>query len=196
MSPPLVLVHGLWDTPRLFRHLEAALAGGRSERLVPHLPHRCGHTSLTVLAERLGERIETTYGADLPIDLLGFSMGGVIARLWLQGLGGYRRTRRFFSLGSPQQGSLLALPWPQALMPGLAQMKPGSPLLRQLNDDVSTLKAVECHSLFCRWDLMVVPGWTAVLPVGTRQELPVWTHRQLLTDPAALTPLTALLLQE
>ncbi len=53
-APPLVLVHGLWDSPRLFRRLEQLLAGARDPLLVPHLSHRLGATPLLDLAERLG----------------------------------------------------------------------------------------------------------------------------------------------
>ena len=36
---PLVLVHGLWDTPRLFRRLIQALDQPERPLLAPHLPH-------------------------------------------------------------------------------------------------------------------------------------------------------------
>jgi triacylglycerol esterase/lipase EstA (alpha/beta hydrolase family) len=39
-------------------------------------------------AERLGSHIEAAFGLETPVDLLGFSMGGVIARTWVQLLGG------------------------------------------------------------------------------------------------------------
>jgi NDP-sugar pyrophosphorylase family protein len=52
--PPLVLVHGLWDTPRLFRRLEAELHGRCDDitLFAPHLPHRLGATPLRQLAAR------------------------------------------------------------------------------------------------------------------------------------------------
>ena len=65
-------------------------------------------------------------------------------------------------------------------------MKVGSRLLRQLNDQPHALTDVECCSFFCRWDLMVSPGWKAVLPVGPREEIPVWTHQQLIGHPRSL----------
>ena len=47
VSPtPLVLVHGLFDTPRLFDTLRHRLAGRRSPLLVPHLPHALGSVPL------------------------------------------------------------------------------------------------------------------------------------------------------
>ena len=52
-TTPLVLVHGLWDTPQLFRRLEARLEGRRPDLWIPHLPHGLGFPPLEVLAQRL-----------------------------------------------------------------------------------------------------------------------------------------------
>lgn len=179
-APPLVLVHGLWDTPRLFDGLVRDLDGRRGPLLAPHLPHRLGATPLDHLAARLGERIEERFGPSQTVDLLGFSMGGVIGRTWIQMGGGHRRTRRFISVASPQRGSLLATPWPRRPLAGVADMKPGSPLLRRLDAELDTLAAVECVSFYCSVDLTVVPGWRAVLPVGPRHPLPPFPHAWLL----------------
>jgi triacylglycerol lipase len=192
---PLVLLHGLWDTPRLFRRLEQNLGERRAPLLIPHLPHGLGTTPIRALADQLGRDIEAAFGPDTPIDLLGFSMGGLIGRTWIQLAGGHRRTRRFISVGSPQQGTLTAQPWPRWLLAGVADMKLGSRLLRQLNDNVDALRSVDCASFFCTADLMVWPGWRAVLPVGPRQSVPVLTHQQLMRDPAALDALVAELLR-
>ena len=192
---PLVLVRGLWDTPRLFRSLQAELGERRQPQLVPHLPHGLGWTPLRQLAEQLGSEIDAAYGREQPVDLLGFSMGGVIARVWIQLLGGWTRTRRFISVASPHGGSLMALPWPRQLLAGVADMKPGSPLLRQLDTDLEPLRRIECCSFYCPVDLTVVPGWTAVLPVGPRHALPGLRHDRLLADPACLEPVVRELLR-
>lgn len=193
--PPLVLVHGLWDTPRLFHRLQERLGDRRFPLLAPHLPIWLGRTPVQELARILGSHIEAAFGPHTPIDLLGFSMGGVIGRTWIQLQGGHRRTRRFISVGSPQQGTPTAQPWPRWLVAGIADLKLASPLLHELNANPATLQAVECSSFYCPSDLMVVPGWRAVLPVGSRQALPVLTHRQLMREPAALDVLAAELLR-
>jgi len=194
-APPLVLVHGLFDTPEIFRGLRHYLGNRREPLLAPHLPHRLGATSLETLAQRLGEQIEAAFGVEQPVDVLGFSMGGLIARTWIQLWGGAARTRRFLSVASPHGGSLVALPWPRFLLAGVADMKPGSSLLRRLDADLDPLRRVDCTSYYIPSDLMVIPGWRAVLPVGPRHRLPVRQHRLLMAEPASLMPISAELLR-
>ena len=83
---PLVLVHGLLDTPRLFSRLERRLEGQHRPVFSPHLPHRFGAIPLRKLAQQLDGLIQERWGAETTIDLLGFSMGGVIGRTWLLSL--------------------------------------------------------------------------------------------------------------
>lgn len=196
--PPLVLLHGLWDTPRLFGRLETALLQQcpQLEIYAPHLPHRLGAVPIRELAAQLAALVEGRFGAAVPLDLLGFSMGGVVGRTWLQEQGGHRRTRRFICLGSPQWGTLAAQLVPRSLLAGIADMKVGSRLLRELQRDRGLLGGVECHSLYTPTDLTVTPGWRAVLPLGSRQALPVLTHRQLITHPRAIRRLVQLILAD
>jgi triacylglycerol lipase len=194
-APPLVLVHGLFDTPEIFRGLRHYLGDRRDPLLVPHLPHGIGTTDLETLAGRLGERIEREFGPDQAVDVLGFSMGGLIARTWIQLLGGHQRTRRFTTVASPHRGTLAALPWPRFPLAGVADMKPGSALLRRLAAADALLKKVECCSFYCPTDLTVFPGWQAVLPVGARRALPVLWHNRLMAEPASLDPVVAELLR-
>jgi triacylglycerol lipase len=190
-----VLVHGLLDSPAVFNALKRCLGDQRQPLLIPELPLRFGLTPVSEAAELLGGHIEAAFGLDQPIDLLGFSIGGVIARTWIQLLGGQRRTRRFTSVGSPQQGTLTAQPWPGRLLAGIADLKSGSPLLTELNGNLDALAGVDCCSFYSAIDLAVLPGWRAVLPVGRTQMLPVWAHPQLLRAPKSVQLLAQELLR-
>ena len=194
-TPPLVLVHGLLDSPRVFDRLRRELGDRRPEVLAPALPLRLGRTPIDLAAAELSREIAAAYPGDTPVDVLGFSIGGVIARTWIQRLGGHQRTRRFISLGSPQQGTITARPWPRRVFKGLADLRQGSALLQELNDNLDTLAAIDCHSFYSALDLAVLPGWRAVLPIGPRTLLPVATHPQLLRDGAAVQPLARELLR-
>ena len=76
------------DTSRVFDRLLTYLGELQRPLLLPDLPLRFGMTPIAESAALLAARIEAAFGAEQPIDLFGFSMGGVIARTWIQMLGG------------------------------------------------------------------------------------------------------------
>ena len=120
---PLVLVHGLWNTPQLFERLLNHLNQKPSLLLAPHLPHDFGRVGIRELAKELDLQIQSRFGSEQPIDILGFSMGGLISRVWLQEFMGFKRTIRFFSIGSPHKGTLTAQLVPKSFFKGITEMK-------------------------------------------------------------------------
>ena len=195
MSRALVLVHGLWDTPRLFRRLIQTLDDPERPLLAPHLPHRLGAVPCASCRD-LDRQIRQRFGAERRSICSASPWGGVVSRIWLQELNGAQRTRRFFSVGSPQHGTLAAQLIPRLLLAGAADMKVGSALLRDLSFSSKALQPLDCRSYFCRWDLMVCPYWTALLPYGDQQVIDVWTHQQLISHPRALSVFRAHLAED
>ena len=183
---PIFLIHGLWNNPKLFEKLIKKIRDDDYELHRPHLPHKFGKTSLRQLASDLDSKIKQLVGSEIEIDIVGFSMGGLISRFWLQNYGGFLRTKRFFSIGTPHYGTYTAQMIPAFLMPGIAEMKRGSSFLSQLNNDQSSLEKVECTSFFTKWDLMSFPGWQSKLSIGDSYQLPVLTHKELITNPSSL----------
>ena len=139
---PIFLIHGLWNNPKLFEKLIKKIKEDDYELYRPHLPHKYGKTSIRRLARDLDSKIEELVGPEKEIDIVGFSMGGLISRLWLQNHNGFLRTKRFFSIGTPHSGTYTAQIIPSFLMPGIAEMKRGSSLLSQLNNDLTSLETV------------------------------------------------------
>ncbi len=187
---PIFLIHGLWNNPKLFEKLIEKIKEDDYQVYRPHLPHKFGKISLRKLAIDLESKIEELVGPEIEIDIVGFSMGGLISRIWLQNFNGFLRTKRFFSIGTPHLGTYTAQMIPSSFMPGIAEMKRGSSLLSQLNDDLTPLEKVECISYFTKWDLMSFPGWQAKLSIGDSYHLPVLTHKELITNSSALDILT------
>ncbi len=179
-------MHGLWNNPKLFEKLIEKIKEDDYQIYRPHLPHRFGKTSLRKLAIDLESKIEEFVGPEMDIDIVGFSMGGLISRIWLQNHNGFLRTKRFISIGTPHLGTYTAQLIPSSFMPGIAEMKRGSSLLFQLNNDLTSLKKVECISFFTKWDLMSFPGWQAKLSIGDSYHLPVLTHKELITNTTSL----------
>ena len=183
---PIFLIHGLWNNPKLFEKLIKNIKEDDYELHIPHLPHKFGKTPLKSLARDLDSKIVELVGPEIEIDIVGFSMGGLISRFWLQNHNGFLRTKRFFSIGTPHFGTFTAQMIPSFLMPGIADMKRGSSFLSQLNSDHASLEKVECTSFFTKWDLMSFPGWQSKLPIGKSYHLPVLTHKELITNSNSL----------
>ena len=183
---PIFLVHGLWNNPKLFEKLLKKIKEDDYQLYRPHLPHKFGKTSLRRLAKDLDSKIVELVGAEIEIDIVGFSMGGLISRIWLQNHNGFLRTKRFFSIGTPHFGTFTAQIVPSSFMPGIAEMKRGSGLISELNNDLTSLTKVECISFFTKWDLMSFPGWQAKLSIGDSYRLPVLTHKEFITNPTSL----------
>jgi pimeloyl-ACP methyl ester carboxylesterase len=70
------------------------------------------------------------------VDVVGHSMGGLVALYYVKRLGGARRVRRLVLLGTPARGTWSALLGLITAPLGLAslQLLPGSPFLRELAD--------------------------------------------------------------
>ena len=176
----------MWNNPKLFEKLIKKIKEDDYELYRPHLPHKYGKTSLRRLARDLDSKIDELVGPEIEIDIVGFSMGGIISRFWLQNCDGFLRTKRFFSIGTPHLGTYTAQIIPFPFMPGIAEMKRGSRLLNQLNNDLTSLEKVECISFYTKWDLMSFPGWQAKLSIGDSYHLPVLTHKELITNSISL----------
>lgn len=111
-----------------------------------------------VVAEAAGELSRAT-GAD-KIDVIAHSRGGVVARYWIQAMGGHENVERYVSLGSGHRGTKLAA---FGLGPSILQQFPGSPLLTQLAE--TPLPAtVEWHAVNGGEDCMILPPGNDELP--------------------------------
>ena len=120
---PIILVHGLWNTSSIFSSLISKLDDIGIEYFAPTLKHSYGMTSIIDLTHAINESILDKYGLEKELDILGFSMGGIIGRYWIQKFNGYKRTRRFISIGSPHKGTLMAQLIPKYPFRGISEMK-------------------------------------------------------------------------
>ena len=183
---PIILLHGLWNTSEIFSSITSELDEKGIEYYAPTLEHSYGMTSIVELTSLLNEFILEKYGLKKEIDILGFSMGGIIGRNWLQKFNGYKRTRRFITIGSPHNGTLTSQLIPKFPFKGISEMKINSSLLRNLSRNDFLLKDIDCISFYTFWDLMVFPGWWANLKNGEKISLKVLKHRNLVSNPSAV----------
>ena len=86
---PIILIHGLWNTAEIFSLITSKLDEIGIEYLAPTLKHEYGMTSIVELTDLLNYLILEKYGNEKELDILGFSMGGIIGRYWINILNGY-----------------------------------------------------------------------------------------------------------
>ena len=68
-------------------------------------------------------------------------------------------------------------------------MRPGSDLLRDLNQDVTMLKRLNFTSMWTPFDVMILPANSSRMPVGKEVKLNVLLHRQMVTDSHSINAL-------
>ncbi len=183
---PIILIHGLWNTSSIFSLISSKLDEKEVEYFAPTLNHAFGMTSIVELTNLMDQLIVEKYGLEQEIDILGFSMGGIIGRYWINKFNGYKRTKRFITIGSPHNGTLTSQLVPKYPFKGISEMKINSSLLRDLANYDYFLNDIDCISFFTYWDLMVFPGWRANLNVGEKISLNIFKHRNLVKNPAAV----------
>ncbi|MEV5952864.1 alpha/beta fold hydrolase [Streptomyces sp. NPDC051987] len=131
-APPVVLLHGFIDNRSVFVLLRRTLAqhGGQRVESLNYSPLTCDiRTAAELLGRHIEEICERT-GAGR-VDVVGHSLGGLIARYYVQRLGGDLRVRTLVTLGTPHGGTRVA-PLADA-HPIVRQMRPGSQVIEELN---------------------------------------------------------------
>ena len=158
--PPVVLVHGIFscgeDMERLARHLRSQAR----EVFQPTLTPNRGHARIEALAQQFAHFVDQNIGSR-SFDLIGFSMGGLISRYFLQRLGGLGRVARFITMATPHHGTQMAR---LGGLPGWVQMRPGSEFLRDLASDAHALRRVPFTSFHTPLDTIIVPARSSEVP--------------------------------
>lgn len=145
--------------------LEALAAGlrahGRTAVVVPSVGDGTG--DLRAQAENVRRAADDALTAGAPsVDVVGYSAGGVVARIWAAELGGAGQARRVVTLGSPHHGTdLAALGAVTGACPtACRQLAPGSDLLASLSEAPAGPRWV---SLWTAQDETVTPPGSASL---------------------------------
>jgi triacylglycerol lipase len=134
---PVLLVPGYGGSTSALEVLAARLRSAGRQATVIRLPGD-GTGELRDQAEALDRAARSAIAAGAPsVDVVGYSAGGVVARLWAEEDGGADIARRIVTLGAPHHGTDLAA-LAGSLLPGqcptaCAELAPNSALLTRLN---------------------------------------------------------------
>jgi triacylglycerol esterase/lipase EstA (alpha/beta hydrolase family) len=194
-QPPVLLVPGYGGGTDDLQPLAAALrAAGRDVSIVPLAGNGTG--DLGVQAAVVQNAVRRVAGPGGSVDLVGYSAGGVIVRLWVRDFEGGSVARRIVTLGSPHHGTDLASLAtdlaPDRCPAACRQLATGSDLLRSLDHGDETPPGPAWVSIWTADDRVSTPPATAALAgaldIEVQQVCPGHhvTHGQLPGDPVVV----------
>jgi triacylglycerol lipase len=164
---PVLLVHGYGGSRASLQPLADRLVDAGRDATLVALPDR-GRADLNLSAQTLDQAVDAALertGADT-VDVVGYSAGGLVARLWVAD-GGAGRVRRVVTLGSPHHGTdvanLAVSVAPEQCPEACRQMASDSGLLARLNAGDETPDGPTWVSIWTTQDQTVTPPDSARL---------------------------------
>lgn len=157
---PILLLHGLFHNRSCWWLVKARLArAGLGPIYSLNLnTWRSDVEPLTELVADKVDQIRMAHGVE-QVDLIGHSMGGILARNFIQLRGGAAKVRHCIGLATPHGGSRLA---PFALTPLARVLMPGSEFLQRLAAAPRPAE-VRFTNIHSRHDNLVIPVEAALM---------------------------------
>ena len=180
----VVLVHGFLENGSNYKLLKQRLEHAGIQCLVPQLIPCDGRGGLERLAGELKQDIDAAFGPTAPVAIVGFSTGGLVARYYLQNLGGAQRCSQLLTVATPHHGTDSANYYPTL---GAEQMRPGSRFLADLEKSQKQLGKMRVVSYRTRYDLVIYPVESSIWDRAENLEYPVMLHSMMLTSGAVMT---------
>ncbi|WP_299581278.1 lipase [uncultured Microbulbifer sp.] len=173
-SRTVLLIPGIFDRGTCLLRMQRALSNAGFNAHYIHLRYNSGWHGMEHLSSQLMAKIEKLLITGETCTLVGFSMGGIVARYYLQSMSGIRKVHKFISIASPHHGSYWAnfLPYK-----GGKQLRIGSEFLCDLNKSIHLLDQTNPVSIWTKYDVTIMPHSSAQLGLGISYEVPVILHR-------------------
>lgn len=175
----VILVHGIFDTGKIFRRLAALLDANGHQCYAPDLKPADARLGIPDLSEKLKRYIEEQVGNDAPIAIVGFSMGTIVSRYYLQQLDGYKRAKAFFAISGPLRGTLTAYFYPGQ---GVKDLRPNSRLLKELAKSENKLSHIALYTYRTPLDAMILPSKSSSWLMANNIETGVLLHKLMVSD--------------
>jgi pimeloyl-ACP methyl ester carboxylesterase len=186
---PILLIHGLFINHSCWLWFRWQLKRRGIENTASlKLSSWHNEEALTELLAKRVDELRHQLGVD-KIVIIGHSMGGIIARNYIQLRGGAVKVDRLVCLGTPHHGSKLS----SFCFASLGKiLMPGSAFLNRLNS-AAPPERVKVFNIFTKKDNMIIPNESCRLPWGETVELDNMGHTSLLYRPAAIAAVIACL---
>ncbi|SDZ90509.1 Triacylglycerol esterase/lipase EstA, alpha/beta hydrolase fold [Desulfuromusa kysingii] len=186
---PVLLLHGLFVNQSCWLWFRWQLRQqGIQNVTTMNLSSWHSEEALTELLAKRVDELRHQLGVN-KIHLVGHSMGGIIARNYVQLRGGQDKVEKLICLGSPHYGSKLAT---FSLDPLGKLLIPDSDFLQRLNNAPKPEKT-KVTNIYTNKDNMVLPNANNHLPWGEPVELKNMGHTSLIYRKAPITATIAAL---
>ncbi|MCP3797882.1 lipase [Allokutzneria sp. A3M-2-11 16] len=154
---PVVFVHGFsGGSSILFKEMiDKFKAAGWGDRELVRWDYDWKQSNFTTadqLKAKVAQVLRDTGAAK--VDIVAHSMGSLSTRYYVKALGGTAKTKRWLSIGGVNQGADVARLCPGFLFDSCADMKPGSRMLKALNDSSPAPAPTKYQTLSSSCDLM------------------------------------------
>jgi triacylglycerol lipase len=169
VKKPVILVHGFNDKASKMRHISNYLRNSGWIIYSVTLSPSSGQIGIDGLANQLDVFIKENIQPNQKFDLIGFSMGGLICRYYIQRLGGFSRIEHFITISTPHNGTMMAYLLNNC---GSRQMRLNSEFICDLNNDIGNLSMLKVTSIWTPLDLMVLPASSSHISVG--DNIKIW----------------------
>ena len=186
--PNVVMVHGILNNGKIFEPMIRVLEKQGCHCFAPSLtPNDCRH-GIHALALQLSTDIDARFGKSRPIILVGFSLGGLVTRDYVQSLAAPNRVRGVFLISTPERGTLWA-----SLAPGggVKQLSFHSPFIASLQANLHAWQHLAVCSYWTPFDGMILPATSSRWSVGENQEVFCWLHPWMVRNHAVIADIAA-----
>ena len=192
LDPPILLLHGLFQSRAcwLWLRLLLWLRGFRNVYALTLPPTRDIETLTEILDRKI---IELRHKPGIErVHLVGHSMGGMIARNYVQLRGGADKVASLTLISSPNSGSRLA---PFALTNLGLNVLPGSDFLKRLGT-ADPPQGIPVTNIYCRHDNIIVPADFGRLEWAENLELQGIGHTSALFLPSSVKAILKVLREQ
>ncbi len=158
---PIILIHGFFHNRSGFFAMRNHLRRQGFHKLYA-FNYSSTLNTIEAMADSLATRVEEVLliSRREKVHIVGHSLGGLVARYYIQALGGDQRVSKCVTMGTPHQGTVAAY---LSAAPAARQMRPGSKFIMKLNA-LPVTNRVRWYSFYSRRDVLVTPYKNALLP--------------------------------
>ena len=172
---PIILVHGFGGSPNGFALMQRRFEARGYTTVAIDLPGNDNVANAKAIRDLVEEKGWTK------VAIVGHSMGGLSSREWIRFFGGRKVAVRYVSLGTPQQGLVVACALQRQ---NGGQMCPSDPFMKKLNAGDETPGTTTWTSIFSTTDGLVPTSASRLGDRACNVRVTGPDHSGLLTDPA------------